>query len=393
MKHVFLFILALLVFQSMHSQETLWKFKTGGRIYSSPAIKGENVFFGSGDGFLYSINKKNGNLNWKFQTGGAVHSSPIICNGLIYFSSADGKLYAIDEKMGQLKFSFQSKGENQYDLWDYYLSSPLIVDKIVYWACGDSLVYALNADDGDLIWKYKTNGIVHASPTYANGTIFIGSFDGNFYALDSKWGKPIWVFNTIGDAYFPKGEVQKAALIDSGTVYFGSRDYNIYALDCKTGTGKWNMKEKGGWIIATPLEYKGYLYYGVSDGHKFYCQDKHSGNIIWELPLNMRTFGSAIEFKNRIYFGCFNGKLYGVDYLIGQIKWTFQTDGSKQNYHTVFGKDDKFLKEFHLYDQTYENSEKKIHEMGSILSTPLIDNGFIYFGSSDAYFYCVNLNQ
>ncbi len=73
--------------------------------------------------------------------------------------------------------------------------------------------------------------------------MYFGSFDGYFYSLDIGIGTVIWKFNTIGDTYFPKGEIQKPAFVHDGIVYFGSGDYNIYALDIETGTGNWNMKE------------------------------------------------------------------------------------------------------------------------------------------------------
>jgi outer membrane protein assembly factor BamB len=51
--------------------------------------------------------------------------------------------------------------------WDYYQSSPAVSNGAVYFGCGDGYVYALNATSGKLLWKYKTDGIVHASPTIA----------------------------------------------------------------------------------------------------------------------------------------------------------------------------------------------------------------------------------
>ena len=119
----------------------------------------------------------------------------------------------------------------------------------VFWGSGDGNLYAIDATSGNQKWKYQTGDVVHASPTINGNRVYFGSFDGFFYALDKGNGAVIWKFNTIGDTYIPKGEVQKAALIDDGIVYFGSRDYNIYALDAATGTGNWNMKEPGGWVI------------------------------------------------------------------------------------------------------------------------------------------------
>src|ERR1700750_590506 len=53
-----------------------WKFKTNGRVYTSAAIDGNHIYFGSTDSTLYCVDIASGNLDWKFQTGGAVSSSP-----------------------------------------------------------------------------------------------------------------------------------------------------------------------------------------------------------------------------------------------------------------------------------------------------------------------------
>ena len=65
-------------------------------IFSSPAIGGDgNIYVGSNDDKLYSINA-DGSLKWSFTTGGDVESSPAIgADGTIYVGSHDGKLYAI----------------------------------------------------------------------------------------------------------------------------------------------------------------------------------------------------------------------------------------------------------------------------------------------------------
>jgi len=390
---VLLFLIIAIPFSSSFSQnKSFWEFKTNGRIYSSPLVDQEYIYFGSGDNYFYALDKKDGKLKWKFRSAGPIYSSPAIYNEIVYFSSDDGILYALDKNTGLQKFSFKSGGEKQYDLWDYYRSSPIIVNKTLYWACGDSNVYAIDAKTGTLKWSFKTEGIVHASPTYFNGNIYIGGFDGYFYAINALNGGLIWKFNTIGDTYFPKGEIQKAAMINDSIVYFGTRDFNIYALNAKTGNGMWNMKELHGWIIATPFEYKGNLYYGLSDGHKFYCQDKKTGFMKWEKSLNMRVYGSAAVHNGIVYFGCFNGQVYGVDYQTGDTKWLFKTAASEKNYYSVYNEKDEFRADFELYGKDYLKSEEKIHSLGSVLCTPVIDNGIIYFGNSDGKFYAVSIN-
>jgi len=185
------------------------------------------------------------------------------------------------------------------------------VNGIIYWGSGDGNLYAINAIDGKKVWSFNTGAIIHASPVIANGMVYFGDYNGKFYALNTENGEIIWQFKTVGDTYFPKGEVQKGAAIGNGVVYFGSRDYNIYALNAKTGTGHWNMKERGSWIIAEPLIYNGNVLFGTSDTHRFYCLDKNNGNLVWEIPLPMRVYGTAIAHNNLIYCVFFDCKITG----------------------------------------------------------------------------------
>eukprot|EP00966_Prymnesium_polylepis_P277999 6423200-Prymnesium_polylepis.1 len=52
--------------------ETAWRFQTGARIQSSPAIAADGtVYVGSGDFFIYAITP-DGELRWRFKTGSFV---------------------------------------------------------------------------------------------------------------------------------------------------------------------------------------------------------------------------------------------------------------------------------------------------------------------------------
>ena len=378
-------------FVGVTQPKVLWKFRTSGRVYSSPAVDHDILFIGSGDQHLYAVNRNTGRKIWSFKTGGAVHSSPAVDNGLVFFNSHDGFIYAVDKNTGKLAWKYQTGGEKTYDLWDYYLSSPIIHDGVVFIGSGDNHVYALDSRTGRLIWKFKTEGVVHASPVISDSLLYIGSFDGNLYALQLRDGQLRWKFKTIGETYFPKGEIQKDALVHEGMVYVGSRDYNIYALDTKTGTLVWSRKEEGSWVIATPLAIEEYLYYGTSDSEAFYCIDSKDGAIKWKKSVNMRVFGQAVAHDNSIIFGCFNGKLYAVDPADGSTLWEFQTSGSKANYLTVYDESGSFKKGFEKYGNDIEGSEEKILSLGSILSTPLIVNETVYFGSADGYVYALDM--
>lgn len=383
-----------MAFSSYYSicQDLNWKFQTKGRIYATPAISGNMILIGSGDSTFYAIDKLTGKKNWSYRTNGAIHSSPAVYGKSVFVGSADGSLYALNIETGELLWKYNSQGEKMLDIWDYYLSSPSVYNGVIYWGSGDGNLYALDSNSGEQVWRFNANGIVHASPIVYDDKVYFGDYLGYFYALNAINGEIIWSFRTVGDTYFPNGEIQKGASLDNGTIYFGSRDYNIYALNAQTGRGQWNMKEVGSWVIATPLIYNDYVYFGTSDTHRFYCVNKANGKVAWQIPVPMRVYGSANEHNGIIFFGCFDGILRGVDHKTGETIWQFQTDGSRENYNLVYNAKGKFKEGFELYGKNYLESEKLIHSLGSILSTPLIEQSTVFFGSTDGNVYSVSLN-
>jgi len=45
-----------------------------------------------------------------------------------------------------------------------------------------------------------------------------------------------------------------------------------------------------------------------------------------------------------------------------------------------------------LYGKDYKTSESKILALGSILSTPLVENDMIYFGDANGNFYALSVD-
>jgi outer membrane protein assembly factor BamB len=243
-----------------------WKFKTGGMVFSSPAVASGVVYVGSTDGNLYAIDLLSGTERWKFATKSRITSSPAVAQGLVYFVAYDGYLYAVNTLDGQLKWKFQSGGERRYtgthlhgsqpaaeampDPFDFYLSSPVVWNGSVLFGSGDGNIYSLNADYGAPNWKFKTGDVVHASPAVADGTLFVGSWDTYFYALDATTGREKWRFKTGDDPEIHNQiGIQSSASVVKGMVYFGCRDSNLYALDARTGQKIWSFSNHGSWVI------------------------------------------------------------------------------------------------------------------------------------------------
>jgi outer membrane protein assembly factor BamB len=389
-----LFLLLCFLFPlESHAQRVIWEVPTKGQVVASPVSDGENIYIGSRDHTFYAINPSDGKIAWQFDAQRPIRSTAAIDDNKIAFL-ADGMLYVLNKANGSLLFTFETQGNQRVDRWDYYDSSPVIHDGRIYFGSGDHHIYAVDLASGDKIWAFETGGVVHARPAIAGSNLYIGSFDGYFYALHLADGSLKWKFDTIGHTYFTKGAVQRGAIIQNGKVYFGSRDFNLYVLDAEKGHGRWNFMEPGSWVIATPTLFDQKVYFGSSDSHRFQARDARNGRFVWELPLNMRVYGSAAvsASDSTLYFGCFNGKLYVVDANTGKLNWTWQAEASEKHYSEVYDSKDHFREDFQLYSndpEANEKAEQTILSLGSILSTPLLVDNLIIFGSTDGKVYAL----
>jgi len=387
-----------------------WKFHTNAAVISSPVISGGTIYFGSDDHNLYAVDLDAGTLKWKFKTESRIPSSPAVLNGLVYFESYDGNFYAVDAAAGTLKWKFQTAGEHRFtathlhgsmpvaeampDPFDFYLSSPVVWNGAVYFGSGDGNVYALDAASGQLKWKFHTGDVVHASPAIAGGTLFVGSWDSFFYALDAAKGKEKWRFKTGEDPNIHNQVgIQSSAAVADGVVYFGCRDSNLYAVDAASGQKKWAFNNKGSWVIGSPAVGDGKVYFATSDTGSFYALDAKSGAASFSLNFkSWPLFSSPALVGHMVYVGSHEGKLIAIDTASQKTAWTFQTDGSVKNGAPYTKPDGTPNYEAAFFDFFYNDmvvGVDKMMSVGAILSSPVVANDVIYFGSTDGNLYAL----
>lgn len=393
-----------------------WKFRTGGKVFSSPAVYNGTILIGSEDHSLYAINEKNGKIQWKFATGGAVHSSAAVYKNVVYFGSFDGYYYAVNAVTGKLIWKFKTGGEKlvgakalwtmkpagQYmdDPFDFFLSSPVInTDKtqpVIYFGSSDGNLYALDAGTGKKKWTYKTNGLIHSSPALYMGKVYFGSWDRFLYALDAETGKLQWKFETHDQPVVHLLEgIQSSPACADGIVYFGSRDGFFYALDAATGKMVWKYAADNSWVLTTPSVKDGIVYLGTSDTFLFLAFDAKTGKEKFRYKTHGYIYSSPALAGNTVYFGDFTGNLYAIDARSGKPSGVFSTPGRIVNAAKILNKqgniDFSYLvgsRDLSLYATTVYGMNR-LYSLGPIVSSPAIHGNTIYFGSADGYVYAL----
>jgi outer membrane protein assembly factor BamB len=203
-----------------------WRFKTGEDaaisnqvgIQSSAVVADGAVYFGCRDSNLYALDAATGAKRWAYPTKGSwVISSPVVEDGKVYFATSDsGLVLAADAKSGAPVLSLA------FNNWPFF-SSPALARGMLYIGSHAGKVMAIDLAHGKLAWSFETDAAKTNGPalTKPDGTPnYEAAFTDLFY--DDL---------IIGTARMMSvGAVLSSPVIDGDTLYVGSWDGQLYAI-------------------------------------------------------------------------------------------------------------------------------------------------------------------
>lgn len=252
--------------------------------------------------------------------------------------------------------------------------------------------------NNSLAWKFKTSNFVYASPVLKGDTIFVGSLDSTFYALNAKNGSKHWEYKL-------PGEVRSTAAISEKKILFESENI-LYALNFQ-GELQWKVdlfKESlqnqiDPWDIfhSSPIIHQENVYIGTENGlilgfrihdgkEVFHCQTENK-DIIRTTP--------AIS-NNSIFFGDWKGVVYAYSLENAEELWQYDTKqdtvykwkNAIQASPVISGHSIYFAgRSSRLYSLNTDNGTKNwVHVSPTnqwLCGGVILKDEFIYLGSSD----------
>ncbi len=242
----------------------------------------------------------------------------------------------------------------------------------------------LTLDPADVVWYFKAGNWIVCKPLVdASGSVYFGSGDGNFYAVDAS-GSELWRFEVgspiLADAIFDNqnriifgavdgalycldkegglvfsyatgGPILSTASIDlEGNIYFGSDDFYLYKL---SSAGSLMARfETGGWVDSRPTFLSdGRLAFSSYDG-VVYVLDQSLNELSRYETDTWLTRAFSVGNDDTIYAGGIDGSLYAVN-PSGALNWRFDTEDA-------------------------------------IFSSPLVAGTKVFFGSNAGVLFCVD---
>ena len=129
-------------------------------------------------------------------------------------------------------------------------------------------------------------------------------------------------------------------------------------------------------FLASPIVSGDIVYVGGGN-HLFYALDLATGNEKWLFQTGGRVQGSAAVSNGSIFFESYDSNFYCVDAATGKLKWKFKTEGER-----------RFAAK-HLHGAE-PAAETMPDPFDFYLSSPVVANGLVYFGSGDTNIYALD---
>ena len=138
---------------------------------------------------------------------------------------------------------------------------------------------------------------------------------------------------------------------------------------------KWKFPT-GDRVISSPVFKDNVIYFGGDDG-TVYAVDAATGRQIWKRATNGPAPATPAIADGTVYIGSYDGKFYAFNAQTGAVKWKFATNGERRfeakGLHGMQPKNQTIADAFDIF-----------------LSSPVVANGVVYFGSGDGNLYALD---
>ncbi len=292
------------------------------KITSAPVILGDRVFVLDAKSAVSAFSVTNGSRSWTVslvpenETAGEGYGGGLaIIDGRVIATTGYGTAFALDPANGR-KF------------WDVNVrvplrASPTAADGQIFVVGTDGRAFSLSSADGSELWSFRglpqqTSIISNPSPAYANGIVVFPFPTGDLVAIDASSGQPIWTDTLASTRIAALGALSDAArpVIHAGRVYGIGHSGRIIASDLKTGERFWAHSIPG----VQPPAVSGKTLFVVDLQGQLAALDIDSGQAKWamKLPGGGSWSGPTLA-GGRLWLTSSQGILLGVDAITGTV--------------------------------------------------------------------------
>ena len=321
---------------------------------STPLLDDRCLYFKTGGGMLYCLNKISGNVEWKLSdqggnrtlflsgnfiitikedqknntvvqvldksTGKLVRSiepgigffSRMACSGSAVFIQTMNQLYSYDLKAGTLNWRIDAPREY------FAFQPPVLSDDLVYTAYRvkrpsggfDYNILLVSAENGKILEEFPIQPGCLGGLVLTRDMILTGSADQYCYAYDRKTGATLWRSFTDLFGKAPGTLDGPLQLLYNDKVYVGGTRGFFYCLDAGTGNTKWQSKAAGAFENRS-IAVENQVITGNKQG-AVYSWDTGTGSVLWNFNTGSQISSSPVSDGKLVFIGTDDGILHAI---------------------------------------------------------------------------------
>ena len=236
-------------------------------------------------------------------------SAPAVVGNTIYFG-AGTVFMAIDAENGAKKWQYPADA----GIGGTFKTAPAVQNGIVYVGTGEGNLYALTADTGRLLWIASVRSPINSSPVVADGKVFFGANNGTLYAVDAKNGNMIY---TKG-AFQTSDYIHSSPIYNEGMVVLSSNDGYVYGVLASSAKAKWATRMPATTTDNSPILAAGRIY--VGSGSNLFALNPSSGRTYWVKAFSSEVAQSPTANDNSVFVITNENKVYAFENT-GKTLW------------------------------------------------------------------------
>lgn len=261
-------------------------------------------------------------------------------------------------------------------------ATPTVANDTVYVGAYDGALYAFDRTDGSRKWRTKLGDAIGGSPAYVDGTVYTCvEYDepsGALFGVDAATGEVTFEDDRITDHPHSTPGIDPGV----GTFSVGANDGSLYTWRWPEMEFAWTFD--AGDAVKSPIAvHDGAAFFGSWDDAVFRV-DLASGELDWRFDTGGYVMSAPGIDPDRgvVYAGSHDENVYALDAGGGERLWQFETDGWIIS-SLLVTRDSVLVgsSDGRLYALAGDNGSERwsVENRGRITCEPLVHDGSIYY--------------
>lgn len=247
-----------IVKMDLNTGKSVWDSQLTQFVSTKPVLSGTSLLVYTVDQKLYSIDFQTGQTVWAYDAASSPNllvrtgAAPQVVGNEVYIGSVEGDIRSVNIASGKESWRLKP-GKDDFRFKDI-VGEVGVGNNQIFATRYDGLVFALDVSTkpNGTLWEVTTPSITTSA--YRDGTIYVGSMNGELLALQASNGRQLWKVKL--------GQSIKSLTVGEKAVFVGGSQGRISAVSLSGGELLWH-DDLGGSVTKQPFVLDDEIYFST----------------------------------------------------------------------------------------------------------------------------------